>query len=123
VDVTEWQLREEEQGLSVFEKVEYPSPLMVVAAVGLRKKSKYGLGAFALKREEVWGLGLRFIRTLGGTGVPPVDAIHFDIRLSFFREVSFSWRADQKRQYFNSVISPQLQALSRPVLDQPYTGP
>jgi hypothetical protein len=97
----------------VFEKKPYPSPAIVVAAVGLKKKGR--LGAFALKREDVWALGLRFIRTLGGTGVPPVDLVHFDIRLSFFREVSFSFRAEQKRQYFNSMISPQLQAIARPV--------
>jgi hypothetical protein len=117
VKLDEWELREGQNGLSVFEKRASPPPSVVIAAVGLRKKGKFGLGGFVLKREDVWALGLRFVRTLGATGVPAVDAIHFDIRLSFFTEIGFSFRAEAKRQHFNNIYSPQLQAIARPLLE------
>lgn len=111
VRLDQWQLREDEDGLSVFAKVAAPPPSVVLAAIQQRKKGS--LGVYVLRTEDVWALGLRFVASEGGTGVPLVDSIHFEIRLSLFREIGFSFRREQKREFFNTSISPQLQAIAR----------
>jgi hypothetical protein len=84
---------------------------MVMAVKAAGKGGK--LAAAVLRTEDINALGLRLIKTPGGTPDPWVNTFHFETRLEFLREVSFSFRAEARRQFFNSIHSPQLLALAR----------
>src|SRR5438309_4654838 len=95
----EFRVREGETGLSLFEHVADPSSDEVVAAVRLAGKQG-DLTAVAIPEQTLRQLGLRIVRTAGGTPVPAVNAVHYEARLSIWRRVVLALRGVPVHDYF-----------------------
>ena len=112
---SEFSLRRGEQGLSLFARVDRPSPAAVIEAV--RALGKRGdLAAAVIPAEEIRALGLTLVRTRGGTSEAEVNAIHYEARVSWLRRCIVRLRGIQLPDYFNEHLSHRLCALAR-VLD------
>jgi hypothetical protein len=103
----EFKLREGEQGLSLFAHGKQPAPADVIEAV--RAAGKQGeLGVAVLPRKAIEKLGLKMIRTPGGTPVEEVNAIHYEARFPIFRRFFLRLRGVRLHEYFNEHLSDQL---------------
>jgi hypothetical protein len=110
--VIEFQLREKEPGLSLFAAVERPGPAEVVEAV--RAMGKQGdLQAALFSVEQITSLGLKLVKTPGGTSSSAVNAIHFEARLPMWQRVASRCRGVTPQDHFNQTVSPKLCALAR----------
>src|SRR5258708_3223100 len=102
----EFKLREGENGLSVFALVDNPAPLEIIEAV--RDGGKRGdLGAAVISSAILRDLSLTVVRTPGGTLSAAVNAIHYEVRLPFFRRVMLWPRGIRVFEYFNRQISDE----------------
>jgi hypothetical protein len=111
----EFRLREGEQGLSVFARVERPGPVEVIKAV--RAMGKRGeLAAAVITAQEIQALGLILVRTRGGTAQVEINAIHYEARLPWLRQLFLRLRGIRPHDYFNEHLSHKLCMLAR-VLD------
>src|SRR5436190_10298631 len=82
----EFRLRSAERGLSLFARVERPSPAEIVTAV--REAGKQGdLAAAIIPAAVIRDLGLTVLGTRGGTSVPAVNALHVEARPPFWRSL------------------------------------
>lgn len=108
----EFRIRQGERGLSLFWCKDRSTAESVVEAV--RAMGKHGdLGAAILQTDEIRALGLRLVRTPGGTGVPEIDAMHVEARLPLLRQLWLFLRGIRPYDYFNEHLSPQLCAIAR----------
>jgi hypothetical protein len=104
---TEFRLREGEAGLSLFHKANSPSASEVIEAV--RAAGKQGeLSVVEIPARLFRDLGLRLVRTPGGTPDPAVNAIHVEARFSWWRRLVLRLRRRPAHDEFNDRITPRL---------------
>ncbi len=109
---TEFRLREGENGLSLFWTDEHTGVKAIIAAV--RAAGKQGELAVAEIPENVFRtLGLRLVRTLGGTPDPAVNALHVEARPSLWRQLILWVRRVPVHEWFNERITPGLAAAAK----------
>jgi len=105
--LSEFMLRKSENGLSLFARVERPSPAEAIEAVRLMGK-RGDLIAVSLKPRDIRNMGLTIVQTPGGTGNEEVNAIHFELHLPFFRRLWIRLRRIPVHEYFNESYSHKL---------------
>jgi hypothetical protein len=109
---TEFRLREGEVGLSLFRKAEFPDAAAIVEAV--RAAGKQGeLGVVEIPARVFRKLGLRLVRTPGGTPDPAVNALHVEARFPWWRRSLFRLRGRAIHVVFNERITPTLAGVAR----------
>jgi hypothetical protein len=109
---TEFRLRDGEIGLSLFRNAESSDPEAIIAAV--RAAGKQGeLGVAEIPVSVFRRLGLRLVRTLGGTPDPAVNALHVEARLSWWRRLVLRVRRVPVHEWFNERIAPELTAAAK----------
>ena len=109
---TEFRLRDGEIGLSLFRTADQPGPEAIVAAV--RAAGKQGeLGAAEIPASVFRRLGLRLVRTPGGTPDPAVNALHVEARPSWWRRLVLRFRRVSVHEWFNERITPELAAAAK----------
>jgi len=111
VKPAEFKLRSGEEGLSLFEQKAQPSVPEVVEAVRLAGKQGE-LQASTLAAKDIQGLGLRLVKTRGGTPVPRVNAIHYEARVPISLRVRLIFRRVSVSEHFNQTYSQKLFELS-----------
>jgi hypothetical protein len=103
----EFTLRKGERGLSLFAVAPRPAPQDIIEAV--REMGKSGdLRAAEISGLDLKKMGLDLIKTLGNTGIPEINAIHYEARIPWYRLFFLWFRGWRKRDYFNSVLSPEI---------------
>jgi hypothetical protein len=103
----EFRLRDGEIGLSLFRTGEQSDSEAIIAAV--RAAGKQGeLGIVELPVSVFRRLGLRLIRTPGGTPDPAVNALHVEARPSWRRRLVLLLRRAAVHEWFNERITPEL---------------
>ncbi len=107
VKPADFKLRPGETGLSLFAHLPQPTPADVIEAV--RAAGKQGeLAVALLPADAIRALGLRLVKTKGGTPVAEVNAIHYEARVPFWRR-PFAWlRGMRTHDYFNRHFSTRL---------------
>ncbi len=108
----EFRLREGETGLSLFARLEEPSPAEVVEAVRMMGK-RGNLLAAAIAAKQIRALGLTIVSTKGGTASAEVNAIHFEARLPSLRRLFLRLRGKPPHEYFNESFSQRLCEIAR----------
>lgn len=109
---TEFRLREGEVGLSLFRATADVGPDAIVTAV--RAAGKQGeLGVAELPARVLRDLGLRLVRTPGGTPDPDVNACHVEARPSRWRRLVLRLRGVAVHVWFNDRITPELAGVAR----------
>jgi hypothetical protein len=112
VKPTEFRLREGETGLSLFRTAGLADPTPIIAAV--RAAGKQGeLGVAEIPVPVLRRLGLRLVRTPGGTPDPAVNALHVEARLSWWRRLVLRLRGVPVHKWFNEHIPPKLAAVAK----------
>ena len=112
VKPTEFRLREGEVGLSLFRAEDPPGIDAIVAAV--RAAGKQGdLGIAEIPVSVFRGLGLRLVRTLGGTPDSAVNALHVEARPSRWQRFVLWVRRVSVHTWFNETITPHLAAAAK----------
>jgi hypothetical protein len=112
VKPTEFRLRDGEIGLSLFRTAEWPDPEAIIAAV--RAAGKQGeLGVAGVPVSVLHRLGLRLVRTPGGTPDPAVNALHVEARPSWWRRLVLRSRGVPIQEWFNERITPALAAAAK----------
>jgi hypothetical protein len=107
----EFRLREGEKGLSLFARLERPSPAEVVEAV--RVMGKQGdLVAAVISAENIRELGLSIVSTAGGTPNPEVNAVHYEARFRWSRRLILAVRRKRPDEFFNDEITHKLFAVA-----------
>jgi hypothetical protein len=109
---SEFMLRKGENGLSLFARMEKPSPAEAIETVRLMGK-RGDLIAVSLKTSDIRKMGLTLVQTPGGTGNEEVNAIHFELRLPFFRRLWVRLRRIPVHEYFNESYSHKLFCAAR----------
>ena len=75
----------------------------------MRAMGKQGdLVAAVISATDLRALGLKLVRTVGGTPNPAVNALHHEARLPWYRRVALAIRRKALGDYFNEQLSPQL---------------
>ena len=98
--------------MSLFRKVGSPAPDVVVEAV--RAAGKQGeLGAAEIPVSVTRELGLRLVRSPGGTPDPAVNDLHVEARLSWWLQLFLRVRRRPIHEYFNEHITPKLVAVAK----------
>jgi Ni,Fe-hydrogenase maturation factor len=104
---TELRLRKGEIGLSLFRKTESLDPAAIVEAV--RAAGKQGeLRVVEIPARVFRELGLRLVRTHGGTPDPAVNALHIETRFPWWQHLVLLLRRRAIHQEFNDRITPRL---------------
>ncbi len=112
VKATEFRLREGEIGLSLFRKADRPDPEAIIAAV--RAAGKQGeLEVAEIPVSVFRRLGLRLVRTPGGTPDPAVNALHVEARPPWQRRLVLWLRGAPIHEWFNERVAPQLAAAAK----------
>jgi len=112
VKPTEFRLREGEMGLSLFRQADRPNAEAIIAAV--RAAGKQGeLGVSEIPESVFRRLGLRLVRTPGGTPDPAVNALHVEARPPWQRRLLLWLRRVSIPEWFNSHITPVLAAAAK----------
>jgi hypothetical protein len=112
VKPTEFRLRDGEIGLSLFRVAEMPGPETIIAAV--RAAGKQGdLGVAEISASVIQRLGLRLVRTTGGTPDPAVNALHVEARPTRSRRFVLWLRRRPVHEWFNEHIAPHLAAVAK----------
>jgi hypothetical protein len=112
VKATEFRLRDGEIGLSLFRTADKPAPEPIIAAV--RAAGKQGeLGVAVIPVGVFRRLGLRLVRTLGGTPDPAVNVLHVEARPSRWRRLVLWVRRVSVHEWFNQRITPELAAAAK----------
>ena len=104
---SEFMLRKGENGLSLFARMEKPSPAEAIEAVRLMGK-RGDLIAVSLKARDIRNMGLTIVQTSGGTGNEEVNAIHFELRLPIFRRLWIRLLRIPVHEYFNETYNYKL---------------
>ena len=112
----EFRLRPGERGLSLFARVHDPGPEEIIAAVEAMGKQG-DLAIAVLPAEGIVSLGLRLVRTPGGTGRAELDDIHYEARLPAWRQLILGIQGQSAADYFNERYSRSLFELAQ-VLDR-----
>jgi hypothetical protein len=109
---TEFRLRDGEIGLSLFRMAGQADPKTIIAAV--RAAGKQGeLGVAEIPVRVFRRLGLRLVRTPGGTSEPAVNALHVEAQPSWWRRLVLKFRRVPIHEWFNERITPELAAAAR----------
>jgi hypothetical protein len=109
VKPTEFRLREGEVGLSLFRKADRPDAEAIIAAV--RAAGKQGeLGVVEIPTSVFLRLGLRLVRTPGGTSDPAVNALHVEARPPWHRRLVLWHCGVPVHEWFNERVTPVLTA-------------
>ena len=117
VRTAEFRLREGESGLSMFLNRASPAPAQIIEAV--RAAGKQGdLAIAVIDTSHLAELGLRIIRTPGGTTDAEVNAIHVEARLPWWRRIVLVLRGTSHHEYFNNKISSRLAEVARLIGDE-----
>jgi hypothetical protein len=96
----------------LFAKVDQPSAAEVIDAV--RAAGKQGdLAAAIIEVQEIRALGLNLVQTPGGTPVSKVNAIHWEARLPFLRQLLLWLRGRRPVEFFNDYFSRELYEIAR----------
>ncbi|VTU01049.1 unnamed protein product [Gemmataceae bacterium] len=112
VKPTEFRLREGEIGLSLFRAADPPGVEAIVAAV--RAAGKQGeLGVAEIPTVVFRSLGLRLVRTPGGTPDPAVNALHVEARPSRWQQLVLWVRRRSVHEWFNTHAVPHLAAAAK----------
>jgi hypothetical protein len=112
VKPTEFRLRDGEIGLSLFRQADRPDAAAIVAAV--RAAGKQGeLGVAEIPVGVFRRLGLRLMRTPGGTPDPAVNALHVEARPPWWRRLLLWLRRVSIPEWFNSRVAPVLAAAAK----------
>ena len=112
----EFRLRPGEVGLSVFACKEAARIEDIVEAV--RSLGKRGtLAAACISPHVIRELGLKLIRTPGGTLRADINDMHFEIRLTIWQRLWVSLKRKRHSDYFNEVVAPQRYATARVIED------
>jgi hypothetical protein len=99
----EFMVRPGDKGLSFFASVPQPSSEEVVSAV--RAMGKKGDLTVALFNSfDLERMGLTVVPTMGGTMSSKVNAIHFEARLPFWRQLVLRLRGLKTYEYFNCTF-------------------
>jgi hypothetical protein len=109
---TEFRLREGEIGLSLFRKVDSPGPDAIIEAV--RAAGKQGeLAVAEIPVSVIRELGLRLVRTPGGTPDADVNELHVEARVPWLRRLVLVLRRRPVHEYFNQTMTPKLAVAAR----------
>ena len=109
---TEFRLREGEIGLSLFRKADSRDAAAIVEAV--RAAGKQGeLGVVEIPARVFRELGLRLVRTPGGTPGPAVNALHVEARFPWWQRLALWLRRRAVHKEFNERITPKLAEAAR----------
>lgn len=109
---TEFRLRPGERGLSLFALVDEPGPEAVIEAV--RSAGKQGdLAAAVFDVADLRRLGLRLVRTRGGTPSTAVNAIHLEARHPRWRALLIRLSGRALHDDFNERFADRLAELAR----------
>jgi hypothetical protein len=112
VKPTEFRLRAGEVGLSLFRGADPPGTDAILAAV--RAAGKQGeLGIAEVPADVFRRLGLRLVRTPGGTPDDAVNALHVEARPSRWRRVVLWVRRRAVHEWFNEHATPHLAAAAK----------
>ncbi len=112
VKPTEFRLRDGEIGLSLFRSGGQTGPEAILAAV--RAAGKQGeLTVVEIPANVFRGLGLRLVRTPGGTPDPAVNALHVEARPSWWRRLVLRIRGVPIHEWYNESITPVLAAAAK----------
>lgn len=80
----------------------------------VRAAGKQGeLGVAEIPMAVFRGLGLRLVRTPGGTPDPAVNACHVEARPPLWRRVLLWWRRVAPHDWFNERVTPELARAAR----------
>jgi hypothetical protein len=112
VKPTEFRLRDGEIGLSLFRVVPQPDAGAIIAAVPAAGKQGE-LGVAEIPVVVILRLGLRLVRTPGGTQVPAVNALHVEARPSWWRRLVLRFRRVPVHEWFNRHITAELAAAAK----------
>ena len=114
VKPAEFRLRDGEIGLSLFRKADQPGLEAIIAAV--RAAGKQGeLEVAEIPAGVLSRLGLRLVRTPGGTPDPAVNALHVEARPPLWRRLVLRLRGMSIHEWFNERITPELAAAAKRV--------
>jgi hypothetical protein len=109
---SEFRLRRGEVGLSLFRREGTPDPQTIIEAV--RQAGKQGeLSIAEIPGTVLRELGLRLVKTPGGTPDPEVNRVHVEARLSRWIRLNLWLRRVEIAGYFNDGIAPRLAAAAR----------
>jgi len=109
---TEFRLREAENGLSLFRKVDEPTSTEIIDAV--RAAGKQGdLAVVEISVKVIVDLGLRIVATKGGTLNEAVNAIHIEPRPSLWRTIWLKLRGRPIHMWLNEFVTPRLAESAR----------
>jgi hypothetical protein len=112
VKPAEFRLRDGEIGLSLFRKADQPGPEAIIAAV--RAAGKQGeLEVAEIPVNVFRRLGLRLVRTPGGTPDPAVNALHVEARPPWHRRLVLRLRGVPIHEWFNERVAPELAAAAK----------
>ncbi len=98
--------------MSLFALAESPGPEDIIRAVRLAGK-KGELVAVVFSADELRVLGLRLVRTPGGTQDAAVNALHCEARLPRWRELLIRLAAKGIYNYFNEQFADRLARIAR----------
>jgi hypothetical protein len=91
----------------LFRRADEPSAEAIIAAV--RAAGKQGdLGVAEIPAALFRRLGLKLVRTPGGTPDPEVNALHVEARPSWWRRLILRFRSVPIHEWFNQQITPEL---------------
>src|SRR5262249_3114410 len=108
----EFKLREGERGLSLFAYADRPGPAEVIECV--RAVGKQGdLAAALITAPDIRALGLKLVKTKGGTPCHEVNAIHYEARLPVLRRLLLYLKGIRLHEYFNEHLSRKLCDIAR----------
>ncbi len=112
VKSSEFRLRPDEIGLSLFRTDEHIDTGALVTAV--RAAGKQGdLAVAEIPLDVIHQLGLVVVATPGGTPDPEVNALHVEARPTWWRRVVLRFRLETIHDWFNEHIAPELAATAR----------
>jgi hypothetical protein len=112
VKSSEFRLRPDEIGLSLFLTGDHIDPNALVAAV--RGAGKQGdLAVAEIPADVIHHFGLVLVSTPGGTPDPDVNALHVEARPSWWRRLVLRFRRETIPDWFNKHVAPELAATAR----------
>ena len=112
VKAAEFRLRDGEIGLSLFRNADSPGAQAILAAVHAAGKQGE-LGIAEIPEVVFHQLGLRLVRTPGGTPDPEVNAVHIEARPSRWCRLKLWLHGRPVHVWFNDQITPQLAAAAK----------
>lgn len=112
VRISEFGLREGEEGLSLFVCDRDEDLARIVEAV--REGGKLGsLAAMAFSAEELRAIDLELIAVPGDTPDPFVNQLHVEAVPSQKMSLEISMSGEELREYFNRLVAPELRRRAR----------